>query len=375
MSKIITTNSFIKTAKQKFGEIFDYSKTTYVSASTLLIITCKIHGDFQQLPYIHLRSKISCPLCSRKSHNKKITKSTKTFIFEASNKFPGKYDYSKVNYIHSNKLVSIRCVLHGDFEITPSNHLKKGGKGGCLKCAGNNRKSTEEYIAQAAIIHNNFYNYSETIYVNKSSNILIICPHHGPFIQKADNHLHGCKCPQCAIYCNRKNSLFFKLKGNRIHNGKYDYSKVNYNKSKEHIIITCPRHGDFQQRAYAHLNGQGCPKCVESKGEHLIAISLNEMKVNFKRQIKLGGCKNKRKLSFDFGIYNDNILKGLIEFQGIQHYNPVKRFGGDTTLYKIQEHDKIKINYCKSSNVPLLLISYKDKKRIPELLFKFLHDI
>jgi hypothetical protein len=34
----------------------------------------------------------------------------------------------------------------------------------------------------------------------------------------------------------------------KIHNGKYDYSKSVYVKAKEKVIITCPIHGDFEQR-------------------------------------------------------------------------------------------------------------------------------
>ena len=50
---------------------------------------------------------------------------------------------------------------------------------------------------------------------------------------------------------------------NEIHNGKYDYSKVNYvnNKTKVCIICTEHGHGEFWQRPNSHLSGQGCPKC------------------------------------------------------------------------------------------------------------------
>ena len=50
-------------------------------------------------------------------------------------------------------------------------------------------------------------------------------------------------------------------KFNNIHNGKYDYSKVNYVKTTVKVDIICPIHGEFKQTPQAHLKGQGCPLC------------------------------------------------------------------------------------------------------------------
>ena len=47
-----------------------------------------------------------------------------------------------------------------------------------------------------------------------------------------------------------------------IHNGKYDYSLVNYKNNKTKIKIICKYHGVFEQRADHHLNGANCKYCV-----------------------------------------------------------------------------------------------------------------
>ena len=47
----------------------------------------------------------------------------------------------------------------------------------------------------------------------------------------------------------------------KVHNNKYDYSKVNYINSRTKICIICPEHGDFYQMPKNHLKGQGCPIC------------------------------------------------------------------------------------------------------------------
>jgi len=57
-----------------------------------------------------------------------------------------------------------------------------------------------------------------------------------------------------------KTKLFIE-KARKIHGETYDYSKVEYNKAQEQIIIICKKHGEFEQRACSHLNGNGCSKC------------------------------------------------------------------------------------------------------------------
>jgi len=52
---------------------------------------------------------------------------TKYFIQKAIAVHGNKYDYSKTVYVKSNAKVIITCKIHGDFEITPNNHLRGRG--------------------------------------------------------------------------------------------------------------------------------------------------------------------------------------------------------------------------------------------------------
>ena len=54
----------------------------------------------------------------------------------------------------------------------------------------------------------------------------------------------------------------FIKKANKKHNGKYDYSKVEYIDSHTKVCIICPEHGEFWQEPANHLSGQNCPKCA-----------------------------------------------------------------------------------------------------------------
>lgn len=47
----------------------------------------------------------------------------------------------------------------------------------------------------------------------------------------------------------------------KLHGDKYDYSKVEFNKTTEKVCIICSEHGEFWQTPQAHLKGQGCPSC------------------------------------------------------------------------------------------------------------------
>ncbi len=49
--------------------------------------------------------------------------------------------------------------------------------------------------------------------------------------------------------------------GNKKHANKYDYSKTVYAGKRAVVIITCPKHGDFTQRAQEHMEGHGCFQC------------------------------------------------------------------------------------------------------------------
>jgi very-short-patch-repair endonuclease len=115
------------------------------------------------------------------------------YINEARKVHGDKYDYSKVNYVHSMSGVCITCPTHGDFWMTPNAHLQNHG---CPKCIGLN-KTTEEWVKEAKEIHGNKYDYSKVEYVGSNHKVEIICPKHGEFWQYASHHLQGRGCPHC----------------------------------------------------------------------------------------------------------------------------------------------------------------------------------
>ena len=134
------------------------------------------------------------------------TEKLENFIAKATEKYGERFDYSKFEYLGSHIKSTITCPVHGDFEISPNNHLQ-GRK--CPKCSYEEhgkrcRKSLTEFIEQANSVHNNSYDYSKFVYETDTSKGVIICPIHGEFIKAAGKHLQGEGCPQCSRLNNRR---------------------------------------------------------------------------------------------------------------------------------------------------------------------------
>lgn len=123
------------------------------------------------------------------------------FIQKARQIHGNKYDYTSVIYINNDVKVIIKCPIHGEYTITPKNHLH-GQK--CKQCGyierNNKRTVADDYIEKVKIVHQNKYDYSETFYTTARNKITIICPIHGKFIMRGANHINGQGCGKCNNY-------------------------------------------------------------------------------------------------------------------------------------------------------------------------------
>ena len=130
--------------------------------------------------------------------------------------------------------------------------------------------STEDFIAKAKSVHGNTYTYENVKYLKSSEKVTITCLKHGSFEQKPNHHLSGRGCTACSKEQKskllRKDTSIFCEEANLIHNGAYDYSKVNYTTNKTKVEIICLScNNSFMQRPSSHLKGEGCPSCVKTK--------------------------------------------------------------------------------------------------------------
>jgi very-short-patch-repair endonuclease len=262
-----------------------------------------------------------------------------------------------VNYINSQTKIDIICRIHGVFRQIPHSHLLGIG---CAKCGFEKnsitqRKSVKQYIDDANEIHNGKYDYSLVEYRNNGTKIKIICPIHGVFSQNASDHLSGSGCRKCAGY--DKTTEEFIQQAKLIHDEKYNYSLVNYVDARTKVAIICDKHDVFFQSAYVHLGGQGCPKCKSSKGERKIQKYLDENNIQYNYQHKFKNSSIKR-LKFDFYLPPYRLL---IEFNGGQHYESVKHWGGIKDYNKRKNRDNKKKAFAKRNHYHFLEIPYFSK--------------
>jgi len=303
---------------------------------------------------------------------KKLT--TEEFIEKSKIKYGDKYDYSKVNYINNDIKVIIICPTHGNFEQKPGNHLSS--KYGCTKCGINREKYNKiedkikynkeifnnivfDFLIKCSEKHNDKYDYSMVEYKNTTHKIKIICKEHGVFLQRPSAHLSGQGCMKCRLDNRRMGLNTFLQRCKDIHGDKYDYSLVTeYKNSLMKVKIICKKHGVFEISPEHHTNRkQGCSICKESIGEKLISKYLDDNNIEYKREYVFSDCKNIKELRYDFYLPKYNLC---IEYNGIQHYEPIEHFGGMNTLINQRIKDKIKVEYCKNNNIQLLIIRYDE---------------
>lgn len=338
---------------------------------------------------------------------------TDFFISKCKEIYGNRYDYSKVEYVHSKENVCIICPEHGEFWMTPNAHLR-GHR--CPKCFGTPKKTKEQFIEEARNVHGDKYDYRKVVYEGTDVKVCIICPEHGEFWQSPYCHLKGDQCPACSKVQRITHDIFIE-RCTKIHHGKYDYSKVKFEHVKKHVCIICPKHGEFWQKPGIHLRGYGCPICGGSKrltneefiekAKHVHEDKYDYSKVQYKNtstkvciicpehgefwqtpnsHLYGAGCptcpESKMEGEVRHILLNNNIVfeqeKGFdwlvfhrhmyldfflpeygvaIECQGGQHFFPSQLFGGEEFYKQTKERDVAKKRLCEEHGIRILYYS------------------
>lgn len=119
---ITYNNQIFKDISNKIHNFkYDYSSVNYINNYTNVKITCPIHGDFLQRPQIHMIGS-GCKECSKEIRSSIFSMGKETFIQLSNKIHNNKYDYTLVEYINQRKKVKIICPIHGIFEQSPRSH-------------------------------------------------------------------------------------------------------------------------------------------------------------------------------------------------------------------------------------------------------------
>jgi len=285
-------------------------------------------------------------------------KTHEEFVNEVSNLCNKEYSVLGEYKNTGTKILVKHNICGVEYTVTP-NHFLGGTR--CPQCFGTSRGMTDkEFRDKIKSIYNDQY-----VVIGKyiKSNTKVLIRHNdcgNEFNTRPNNLLRGYGCPKCYGTPKKSHDEFIKIIKELTNNeftvlseydGRDKKVKIKHNQCG-HIFNAVPR-GFFE--------GNGCPKCKESKGEKEICKVLTQNNISFKSQYRNKKCGYKRSLIFDFAIIEDDNIVSLIEYNGKQHYNCIEYFGGIKSLKSQQGRDQIKRDYCKNNGIPLIEIPYTIK--------------
>lgn len=327
MPKKYTQETFLEKAREVHGDKYDFSDFQYTNSITKGVCKCNICSNvWETRPDVLLRGH-GCPKCYHKKNA-----DIKRIPFDEIQNRINNIVLNKGTYIDTHHSCECKCTVCGHIWHPRIADLLKGH--GCPKCAIERSKKPridkdfkeekhddkpkiidrkpliERFLRRAKekfgdrFIYNNIDEYE-----NKYSKLSITCTEHNETFQiTARKHLEqqfgGCRS------CLQENGKRITLQKwlehcKEIHNGYYDYSKVEslggdfdfYGK----VDIRCKKHGWFQQVACNHYHGKGCDKCAHE-------TVANARRITEEQFVKRANAKHK-----GFYIYDDLRYQGLKE--------------------------------------------------------------
>lgn len=201
---------------QEVCDRYDFSRAAYYGALERITgIVCAQHGEFSQYPAQLRKNGSGCPACGAEVRASKKRAPAALVLRQAAERHNNFYRYDKAVYVNNATKFTVSCPIHGDFSITPNNHLNGRGcpecgalKRGYRKDVGGAARKTadtkiarfaEQFLADAARVHGDAYDYSQARYQGQQTKLTIVCREHGSFRQTAEHHIKRAQgCPECS---------------------------------------------------------------------------------------------------------------------------------------------------------------------------------
>jgi hypothetical protein len=198
VNKRVPFDEFVKRARSRHGDRYQYLPTIYKGVRENTLIVCPVHGEFEQDAGNHLSGN-GCPKCGKEKSVDLQKMAFDDFVRLARIRHGDKYEYLQTIYDGSHKKTQIVCPAHGVFEQVARSHIVGNGCPKCGRIARNDkhRLGADRFIGRAREKHGDKYNYSRIEYIDAHTNVIIICPDHGEFPQEPNAHLKGQGCPSC----------------------------------------------------------------------------------------------------------------------------------------------------------------------------------
>lgn len=261
----------------------------------------------------------------------------------------------------NNKVTMRHNVCNNEYDVKPSSFYR-GYR--CGKCARNEKLTLKDIKLKLEDKYNDRYTILGE-YINIKTKLKLMDNMTGKVFEKRiDSLLYGDSTKQIGKPRIKRTQSSFEIELSKLTNDEYEligrYTKLEDKTKFKHLVCGTV----YESTPRNLIRGRGCPKCKESKGEKAISTYLSNNSINYISQYRFKNCKNIKELPFDFYIED----KLLIEFDGEQHFKPVKVFGGEDGFDKRKKNDTIKNKYCLDNKIPLLRIPYWEKDNIEYII-------
>lgn len=215
-----------------------------------------------------------------------------------------------------------------------------------------------QFLERARSVHGYKYNYPEISEKLRLTDKIVVEYKGQHYKQSVNKHLKG-KSPEKAI--TKKTTEHFIQESQKIWGDKYDYSLTEYTGALNLVKIIY-NGVIYEQRASSHLEGLA-PEFRKNQevrikemitesdrvGEDEIESFLIKYNIKYQKHIRVAG------IEFDFYLME---LRTAIQYDGIQHFEVVERFGGYDYYLKIVESDLKLEKYCEDHFINLIRIKY-----------------
>lgn len=231
-----------------------------------------------------------------------------------------------------------------------------------------------QFLERAREVHGYKYVYPELSEKIRLTDKIVVEYKGSCYKQSVNKHLKG-KSPEKAIQ--KKTTLDFIEEAKKIWEDKYDYSLVEYTGALNLVKIIYDG-VVYEQRASSHLEGlapefrknqevilKEMIRDSDREGEDEIESFLIKYKIKYQKHIRVAGVE------FDFYLME---LRTAIQFDGIQHFEVLERFGGYDTYLKICDLDLNLEKYCEEHFINIIRIRYDSLEDTYDILWKNLKN-
>lgn len=320
----------------------------------------------------------------------------------------GDYDGAK------NTVIKLKCKIHNTITETKLEYVFKSRyydgtreHWKCPKCVAQQIADYNKYTPEKAkevledIFKDSTQNFSFekvlTTFTGYKNPVTIVCPKHGDFeetfriLTSKNINIDYIRCPKC-----REENIISKIESAikyKNDNLGTDLTFLGFVGGKyttfvdSKLLIRCNIHNiTFESTIPSVVQyplNPTCPVCTAEKENHIsncekLCLSILkkycdktiDQQYTFKTFDKI--CNKNRRFNVDFYIKDLNLI---IEYDGEQHYNYCSFYYNDYSAYVNQvNRDNCLNQYCKENSINILRISYKDKKRIEEVIKAYFEE-